>query len=226
MEQAIPILPADDLAVARAFYVDGLGFRVLFEASEDGRSGLLGLERGTIRLTLDSPMDGHGRNACVSLEVEDADAYYREWSAKVDVLRPPRDEEWNARTFDLLDPFGNTIFVMGPVAAAALAASSVRLPQHLANAVLAQPFGGRDGGRFRPSLQLLNADLVGHGRLTDLDLEARRRPRRLDPLVRAEQAHAERRRFEQRLRRHLHRMLDAAGIGKGDDARSGRHETG
>ena len=39
MEQAIPILPADDLAVARAFYVDGLGFRVLFEASEDGRSG-------------------------------------------------------------------------------------------------------------------------------------------------------------------------------------------
>ena len=121
MEQAIPILPADDLAVARAFYVDGLGFRVLFEASEDGRNGLLGLERGTIRLTLDSPMDGHGRNACVSLEVEDVDAYYREWSAKVDVLRPPRppsDEEWNARTFDLLDPFGNTIFVMGPVAAA------------------------------------------------------------------------------------------------------------
>ena len=105
MEQAIPILPADDLAVARAFYVDGLGFRVLFEASEDGRS--------------DSPMDGHGRNACVSLQVEDADAYYREWSAKVAVLRPPRDEDWDARTFDLLDPFGNTIFVMGPVRVAA-----------------------------------------------------------------------------------------------------------
>ena len=118
MEQAIPILPADDLAVARAFYVDGLGFRVLFEASDDGRSGLLGLDRGTIRLTLDSPMDGHGRNACVSLEVEDADAYYREWSAKVDVLRPPSDEEWNARSFALLHPLGNTIFVMGPIAAA------------------------------------------------------------------------------------------------------------
>ena len=119
MEQAIPILPADDLAVARVFYVDGLGFRVLFEASEDGRNGLLGLERGTIRLTLDSPMDGHGRNACVSLEVADADAYYREWSEKVKVLRPPRDEDWDARTFDLLDPFGNTIFVMGPVRPAA-----------------------------------------------------------------------------------------------------------
>lgn len=115
MERAVPILPADDLAAAKSFYVDGLGFRVTFEASEDGRKGLLGLARGTIELTLDCPMQGHGREACVSLQVDDADAYYREWSAKVTVLREPRDEEWGARTFDLLDPSGNTIFVMGPV---------------------------------------------------------------------------------------------------------------
>ena len=115
MERAVPILPADDLAVAKAFYVDGLGFRITFEVSEDGRSGLLGLERGTIQLTLDSPMEGHGRNACASLHVDDTDAYYREWSAKVTVLRSPRDEPWDARTFDLLDPSGNTIFVMGPL---------------------------------------------------------------------------------------------------------------
>jgi catechol 2,3-dioxygenase-like lactoylglutathione lyase family enzyme len=117
MERAIPILPAEDLATAKAFYVDGLGFRVTFEASEDGQSGLLGVERGTIQITLDSPMKGHGRNACVALQVEDADAYYREWSAKVNVLRAPKNEEWGARTFDLLDPSGNTIFVMGPPAA-------------------------------------------------------------------------------------------------------------
>jgi uncharacterized glyoxalase superfamily protein PhnB len=115
MERAIPILPADDLSAAKTFYVDGLGFSVTFEVTEDGRSGLLGLARGTIRLTINSPMQGHGRNACVSLEVHDADEYYREWSAKVAVLRPPRNEAWDARTFDLLDPFGNTIFVMGPV---------------------------------------------------------------------------------------------------------------
>ena len=115
MELAIPILPADDLSVAKVFYVNGLGFHVTFEASEDGRTGLVGLQRGTMHLTLDSPMQGHGRNACVSLRVDDADAYYREWSGRVSVLRPPRDEEWGARTFDLLDPSGNTIFVMGPV---------------------------------------------------------------------------------------------------------------
>ena len=114
MERAVPILPADDLAVAKNFYVDGLGFQILFEASDDGKTGILGLERGSICITLDSPMSGHGRNACVSLHVESADAYYAEWSRKVDVLRPPKDEPWNARTFDLLDPFGNTIFVIGP----------------------------------------------------------------------------------------------------------------
>jgi hypothetical protein len=114
MERAVPHLPADDLSIAKDSYVSKLGFEVAYEASEDGRSGILGLTRGTILIAIDSPMEGHGRNACVALEVTSADAYYDEWSRKVEVLRPPRNEPWGARTFDLLDPFGNTIFVMGP----------------------------------------------------------------------------------------------------------------
>lgn len=116
MERAVPVLPTEDLAIAREFYVNGLGFRAVWEVSEDGRTGLMGVARGTIALTLDCPMDGHGRNACVSLEVDDADAYYREWSARVTVSRPPVNESWGARTFGLHDPSGNTIFVMGPLA--------------------------------------------------------------------------------------------------------------
>ena len=115
MEQAIPILPADDLRVARDFYVDRLGFSVRFDASEDGTQGLLGLQRGGILLTIDSPMSGHGRDACVSLQVDDADAYYNEWAPRVEMKRPPQNEYWGARTFSVTDPFGNTIFVMGPV---------------------------------------------------------------------------------------------------------------
>ena len=113
MERAVPVLPADDLSAAKAFY-EKLGFQLTFEATEDGKSGIMGVERGTIALTIDAPMTGHGRDACVSLIVEDADAYYREWSAKVDIAKPPRDEEWNARTFGFSDPSGNTIFVIGP----------------------------------------------------------------------------------------------------------------
>ena len=114
MERAIPILPVEDLAVAKEFYVNRLGFALSFEASEDGHNGLLGVERGEIRITLDCPMAGHGREACVSLEVNDADAYYEEWREHVDVRRAPKNEAWGARTFDVIDPFGNTIFVMGP----------------------------------------------------------------------------------------------------------------
>ena len=115
MERAIPILPADDLRVAKEFYVDRLGLGLRFEATDDGTTGLLGLERGDIALTLDSPMSGHGREACVSIEVNDADAYFNEWQTRVDIRRPPEDQTWGARTFDVIDPFGNTIFVMGPV---------------------------------------------------------------------------------------------------------------
>lgn len=115
MERAVPVLPVDDLARAKGFYVDGLGFEVTFEVSDDDGSGLMGVRRGSIALTLDCPMSGHGRDACVSLEVEDADRYYEEWRQRVDVKRPPRNEMWGARTFDVIDPFGNTIFVMGPV---------------------------------------------------------------------------------------------------------------
>ena len=118
MERATPMLPADDLNAAKSFYVDRLGFSIRFEVSGDGKNGLLGLQRGTMYLTLDSPMSGHGREACVALEVEDADAYYGEWRSRVEVKRAPKDEVWGARTFDLIDPFGNTIFVIGPPAAA------------------------------------------------------------------------------------------------------------
>ena len=51
MERAIPILPVDDLRVARAFYVDKLGFTPTFENSDDGHTGLLGIARGTIAIT-------------------------------------------------------------------------------------------------------------------------------------------------------------------------------
>lgn len=114
MERAVPILPGDDVSLAKAYYVDKLGFQTRFLLTEDGKEGLLGLERGGIYLTIDCPMSGHGRDACVSLEVESADALYDEWKERVAIKRAPKNEEWGARTFDLIDPFGNTIFVMGP----------------------------------------------------------------------------------------------------------------
>ena len=89
---------------------------MLFEATENGRDGIMGLARGTVELTIDCPMSGHGRKACVSLRVNDADSWYREWHSKAKIPAPPRNEAWGARTFGFQDPFDNTIFVIGPVA--------------------------------------------------------------------------------------------------------------
>ncbi len=114
-ERAVPILPGDDLTVAKDFYVNKLGFQVLFEATDDGTSGIMGLERGTIELTIDCPMSGHGRATCASLRVNSADAYYQEGQSKVAIRRPPMNEPWGGRTFGFTDPFGNTLFIIGPV---------------------------------------------------------------------------------------------------------------
>jgi catechol 2,3-dioxygenase-like lactoylglutathione lyase family enzyme len=114
-ERSVPILPARDLRVSREFYVEALGFVVTFDTSNGGRAGLLGLARGGLELTIDSPMTGHGRRACASLRVNDADALYGEWRHRTKVLRRPRNEAWGMRTFDLVDPAGNTLFVMGPI---------------------------------------------------------------------------------------------------------------
>ena len=115
MPIAVANLPSSDLAVAKDFYVNKLGFQVLFESTEDGHSGLIGLERDGMRINLDSPMEGHGRNVCVSIEVEDIDTLYNEWSASVGMVEPPTIQPWGARTFGFGDPDGNTVFVLGPI---------------------------------------------------------------------------------------------------------------
>ena len=53
-----PFFQRTTWAVAKEFYVIGLDFRVTFEASENGRSELLGLERGNI--TIDAGLSDEG----------------------------------------------------------------------------------------------------------------------------------------------------------------------
>jgi len=115
MELAVPVIPADDISQMKRFYIDSLGFQLTFETESDGKRGMIGVKRGSMEITIDAPMDGHGRQACVSLRVNDADAYYREWRDKVDIKTQPSDEYWGARTFSVQDPSDNTIFVIGPL---------------------------------------------------------------------------------------------------------------
>jgi catechol 2,3-dioxygenase-like lactoylglutathione lyase family enzyme len=117
VERAVPIIPGSDIRAMKEFYVDKLGFELAWEdLSEDNDvDGLMGIKRGDIVITIDCPMMGHGRNACVSLEVEDADRYYNAWKGNVQIETPPANQWWGGRTFTVHDPAGNTIFVIGPV---------------------------------------------------------------------------------------------------------------
>lgn len=45
MDRAVPVLPGDDVGSAKDFYVGALGFTVRFEATEDGKDGIIGFER-------------------------------------------------------------------------------------------------------------------------------------------------------------------------------------
>ena len=119
MERAIPILPINDPDEAKRFYVDGLGSSVVFEvryAEEPTAGTTIGVERGSIRIHLDCPMPGLGRDACVYLDVQDADALYDEWNAKAEIGSPPGNQPWDARTFNVMSPFGNSLFAVGPIA--------------------------------------------------------------------------------------------------------------
>ena len=117
MDRAVPVLPIEDMHEARAFYVDGLGFQVVGEGhypNEPVPGTILFIERGTIRLSLDSPMPGHGRNIAVNLEVDDADALYADWDGRVEIPHPPQDQPWGGRTFGVTDPSGNLLYVVAP----------------------------------------------------------------------------------------------------------------
>lgn len=119
MDRAVPVIPVDDPDAAKQFYVDALGFRVTSEGRyphepQDGT--IIGLDRGTIHITLDCPMPGHGREICVTFEVSDADALYDAWRSKAQIDAPPENQPWGARTFVVTDPFGNTLFVLEPIA--------------------------------------------------------------------------------------------------------------
>jgi hypothetical protein len=62
----IPILTSNNLTTDLDFY-QKLGFQIEFSVTEDGINGIARVANGEAKLTLDCPMDGHGRNGCISI---------------------------------------------------------------------------------------------------------------------------------------------------------------
>jgi len=112
VQQTIPILRIFDLAKAREFYVDFLGFTVDWEHRFDGVSPIyMQVSRSGLVLHL---TEHHG-DACpgstVFVRVTGLREFHRELSEKqYGYLRPGLEETFhNSICVEVIDPFGNRI---------------------------------------------------------------------------------------------------------------------
>lgn len=107
-----PILRSFDERLARAFYVDFLGFEVLFEHRfEPGLPLYMGLRRGGCELHLSEHHGDAVPGAAMRIAVDDVDALQAELAAhELPHARPSvQAMPWGTRDMAVTDPFGNRL---------------------------------------------------------------------------------------------------------------------
>lgn len=111
-EQIIPIFRIFDVAKAKEFYIDFLGFSLNFEHRFEGVSPVyMEVERAGFRLHLSE----HHGDACpganVYVRMTGVLEFHAELAARnYGYLKPGVETmEWNARVLEVIDPFGNRI---------------------------------------------------------------------------------------------------------------------
>ncbi len=117
----IPVLRIFDLALAKAFYVDWLGFRVAWEHRfEPDAPVYLQVTRGPLVLHLSEHYGDCSPGAKVFVNTDDVEALHRELSSRPNrSMRPGVDiAPWNAKVLEVIDPFGNRILFNQPLPAA------------------------------------------------------------------------------------------------------------
>jgi len=114
----IPILRSFSELEARAFYIDYLGFSVVFEHRFGPDMPLyLAVRRGACELHISAHHGDATPGSALRIEVADLDALHTEVTAKTyPKLRPGIEEmPWGFREMHLTDPFGNRLVFCQPV---------------------------------------------------------------------------------------------------------------
>ena len=110
--RTIPILRMFDVGKAREFYLDWLGFSVLFEHRHEPDLPLfMAVERAGLSLYLSEHHGDGSPGANIRIETSGLDALHAELSAKRYRYGRPGIEAmpWRARELTVHDPFGNRI---------------------------------------------------------------------------------------------------------------------
>ena len=108
----IPILRSFDEAKAREFYLDFLGFEIVFEHRFDAAAPLyMGVRLGDCELHLSEHHGDGTPGAAIRIEVEDVAAFADALAAKGYKYSRPGviDQTWGQREATIPDPFGNRL---------------------------------------------------------------------------------------------------------------------
>jgi catechol 2,3-dioxygenase-like lactoylglutathione lyase family enzyme len=110
--QTIPLLRIFDLAKAREFYVDFLGFRVEWEHRFEANAPVyMQVARDGCVLHLTEHYRDCSPGATVFVRVSGLEQFHAEISAKhYRYMRPSIEQApWNAKLMEVADPFGNRL---------------------------------------------------------------------------------------------------------------------
>jgi catechol 2,3-dioxygenase-like lactoylglutathione lyase family enzyme len=112
LQPPIPVLRIFDLAMAKAFYLDWLGFALDWDHQFDPTAPhYLQASRGPVILHLSEHYGDGSPGANVFIHTDDVEALHAElWSRPNPRMRPGIETApWNAKILKVIDPFGNRI---------------------------------------------------------------------------------------------------------------------
>ena len=112
LQKTTPILRIFDEGKAREFYIDYLGFAIVFEHRfEPGLPLYMGVARDACALHLTEHHGDASPGAAARIEVSDLDAFHAELVAKTCRFARPSIETmpWGTRDMTVTDPFGNRL---------------------------------------------------------------------------------------------------------------------
>jgi catechol 2,3-dioxygenase-like lactoylglutathione lyase family enzyme len=112
LQAAIPVLRIFDVDMAKAFYLDWLGF-TLDWTHEFGPTfpKYLQVSRGALLLHLSEHYGDSSPGAKLLIHLDDVDALHAELSSRPNPRMRPGIEvaPWNAKVMQVTDPFGNRL---------------------------------------------------------------------------------------------------------------------
>ncbi len=113
---AVPEIPAANVDIATAYYVNALGFTLDWGGDQ---GGIAGISRGNCRLFITNPSfrAAHGNIGPILFWLNldskaEVDELFAQWkAARAKIVSDPEDKPWKLREFTVADPDGNLIRV-------------------------------------------------------------------------------------------------------------------